>query len=169
MPNRFILHNLTARAHDGVNVPLTLIRPKGAKGSAPVLLYAYGSYGISTLPNFRPLWIPFMAMGASTAYCHVRGGGELGESLAPGRQGRQQTQHLARSDCLRGNSDCPRRGHAPHSLYPRRVRRWNYGGPGHGRAARAVCRRDRSGAGGQYPARRNRGQRSGEYSGVRHQ
>ena len=78
--NRFILRNLTARAHDGVSIPLTLIRPKGAKGSAPVLLYAYGSYGISTLPNFRPLWIPFMAMGASTAYCHVRGGGELGES-----------------------------------------------------------------------------------------
>ncbi len=78
--SRFVVRNLTARARDGVSVPLTLIRPKGAKGSAPVLLYAYGSYGISTLPNFRPLWIPFMAMGASTAYCHVRGGGELGES-----------------------------------------------------------------------------------------
>jgi prolyl oligopeptidase len=78
--SRFVLSNLTARARDGVRVPLTLIRPKGARSGAPVLLSAYGSYGISTLPNFRPLWIPFMAMGASTAYCHVRGGGELGES-----------------------------------------------------------------------------------------
>ncbi len=78
--SRFILKNLTARAHDGVSVPLTLIRPSGARSGAPLLLYAYGSYGVSTLANFRPLWIPFMAMGASTAYCHVRGGGELGES-----------------------------------------------------------------------------------------
>jgi prolyl oligopeptidase len=78
--SRFIVRNLSARAQDGVSVPLTLIRPKEAKGSAPLLLYAYGSYGISTLPDFRPLWIPFMAMGGSTAYCHVRGGGELGEA-----------------------------------------------------------------------------------------
>ena len=79
-PSRFVLRELNARARDGVNVPLTLIRPKGAKSGAPLLLSAYGSYGISTLPNFRPVWIPFMAMGASTAYCHVRGGGELGEA-----------------------------------------------------------------------------------------
>lgn len=78
--SRFVLKSLTARARDGVGVPLTLIRPKGAKSGTPLLLYAYGSYGISTLPSFRPLWIPFMAMGASTAYCHVRGGGELGET-----------------------------------------------------------------------------------------
>jgi prolyl oligopeptidase len=79
-PGRFVLENLTARARDGVSVPLTLIRPRDARSGAPLLLSAYGSYGISTLPNFRPLWIPFMAMGASTAYCHVRGGGELGEA-----------------------------------------------------------------------------------------
>jgi prolyl oligopeptidase len=79
-PGQFILKNLTARARDGVSVPLTLIGPKAAKSGAALLLSAYGSYGISTLPNFRPLWIPFMAMGASTAYCHVRGGGELGET-----------------------------------------------------------------------------------------
>jgi prolyl oligopeptidase len=77
--SRFVLSNLTARARDSVRVPLTVIRPKGAKSGTPMLLNAYGSYGISTLPNFRPLWIPFMATGASTAYCHVRGGGELGE------------------------------------------------------------------------------------------
>ena len=78
--SQFVLTSLHARARDGASVPLTLIRPKGTKHDAPVLLYAYGSYGISTLPNFRPLWIPFMEAGASTAYCHVRGGGELGET-----------------------------------------------------------------------------------------
>jgi prolyl oligopeptidase len=78
--SQFVLQALSAKARDGVSVPLTLIRPQAAKRGAPVLLYAYGSYGISTLPNFRPLWIPFMASGGITAYCHVRGGGELGES-----------------------------------------------------------------------------------------
>ena len=78
--SQFILTKLSAKAADGVSVPLTLIRPKGTRHGTPVLLNAYGSYGISTLPNFRPLWIPFMAAGASTAYCHVRGGGELGET-----------------------------------------------------------------------------------------
>jgi prolyl oligopeptidase len=78
--SQFRLQSISARARDGVSVPLTVIRPKGAQSGAPVLLYAYGSYGISTLPNFRPLWIPFMASGGITAYCHVRGGGELGEA-----------------------------------------------------------------------------------------
>jgi prolyl oligopeptidase len=78
--SQFVSQSLSAKARDGVSVPLTVIRSRSARRGAPVLLNAYGSYGISTLPNFRPLWIPFMATGAVTAYCHVRGGGELGEA-----------------------------------------------------------------------------------------
>ena len=78
-PKQFVTTDLSAKATDGAMVPLTLIRPAAA-GGGPLLLYAYGSYGISTLPNFRPLWIPLMESGVSTAYCHVRGGGELGEA-----------------------------------------------------------------------------------------
>lgn len=79
-PKLFVTTDLRARAADGAMIPLTLIRPAAAVNGSPLLLYAYGSYGISTLPNFRPLWIPLMESGVSTAYCHVRGGGELGEA-----------------------------------------------------------------------------------------
>ena len=43
-----------ATARDGVKVPISLVMKKGTKldGSAPMLLYAYGSYGISMTPSF---------------------------------------------------------------------------------------------------------------------
>jgi prolyl oligopeptidase len=87
---RFTVADLKARARDGVEVPLTLIRRAGAQGGEPLILNAYGAYGISTLPNFRPLWIPFMESGAATAYCHVRGGGELGEAWRLGGKDAQK-------------------------------------------------------------------------------
>ena len=43
-----------ATARDGVKVPISIMMKKGTKldGSAPMLLYAYGSYGISMTPSF---------------------------------------------------------------------------------------------------------------------
>ena len=43
-----------ATAHDGVKIPVSLMMKKGTKldGKSPMLLYAYGSYGISIDPNF---------------------------------------------------------------------------------------------------------------------
>jgi prolyl oligopeptidase len=78
-PSAFAVSNLVAPAKDGTKVPLTLVRVPKDKKPEPVILYAYGSYGISTLPAFRPAYVPFMQAGAATAFCHVRGGGELGE------------------------------------------------------------------------------------------
>ena len=45
-----------ATARDGVKVPVSLVMKKGTKldGSAPMLLYAYGSYGFSMTRDFRP-------------------------------------------------------------------------------------------------------------------
>ncbi|HZF25315.1 MAG TPA: SgcJ/EcaC family oxidoreductase [Steroidobacteraceae bacterium] len=79
-PAAFEVSNLVARAKDGTGVPLTLVRQPKDKRPEPVILYAYGSYGISTLPAFRPAYVPFMQAGAATGFCHVRGGGELGEA-----------------------------------------------------------------------------------------
>jgi oligopeptidase B len=43
-----------ATARDGVKVPISVMMKKGTKldGKAPMLLYAYGSYGFSMTPNF---------------------------------------------------------------------------------------------------------------------
>ena len=79
-PAQFNVQDLQAKAHDGVMVPLTLVAPKTVKGPQIVLLDAYGSYGISQLPAFSPRTVVFMQEGADYAVCHVRGGGELGET-----------------------------------------------------------------------------------------
>lgn len=71
---------LEVEAKDGVHVPLTLVRRGRADKPAPMLLYGYGAYGLSTLPQFRAYQIPLMEHGVASAFCHVRGGGELGEA-----------------------------------------------------------------------------------------
>jgi prolyl oligopeptidase len=79
-PDRLEVLDLQAKAHDGTAIPLTLVRARDLKGPQVVLLDAYGSYGISFLPEFRPRNIVFVQEGAGYAVCHVRGGGELGEA-----------------------------------------------------------------------------------------
>jgi prolyl oligopeptidase len=79
-PARFTALEMSARAADGTQVPLSLITLAGPKRPRPMLLDAYGAYGISTLPFFSPRIVTFVDAGGSYAECHVRGGGELGEA-----------------------------------------------------------------------------------------
>jgi len=68
-------------ARDGTLVPLSIVHRKDFKrdGSNPTLLYAYGSYGISTEPGFSAGRLAFLERGGVYAFAHVRGGGEYGE------------------------------------------------------------------------------------------
>lgn len=68
-------------ARDGTLVPLSIVHRKDLKknGQNPTLLYAYGSYGISTEPGFSAGRLAFLERGGIYAYAHVRGGGEYGE------------------------------------------------------------------------------------------
>ena len=70
-----------AIAHDGAHVPLSIVYRKGLKrdGTAPLLLWAYGAYGITQDPSFIARWLPLLDQGGVFAMAHVRGGGELGE------------------------------------------------------------------------------------------
>jgi oligopeptidase B len=71
---------LAARAADGVEVPISLVYRKGVKrdGSNPLLLYGYGSYGISLDAAFNPPLISLLDRGFVYAIAHVRGGQEMG-------------------------------------------------------------------------------------------
>jgi len=71
-----------APARDGVLVPLSIVYKRGLKrdGSNPVILDAYGAYGITQDPGFIARWLPFLDLGGIFAVAHVRGGGELGEA-----------------------------------------------------------------------------------------
>jgi oligopeptidase B len=70
-----------ATARDGVKVPVSLVMKKGTKldGKAPMLLYAYGSYGASMTPNFSSARLSLVDRGMIYAITHIRGGSELGE------------------------------------------------------------------------------------------
>ncbi|MCA1578203.1 MAG: S9 family peptidase [Acidobacteria bacterium] len=70
-----------ATASDGTKIPMSMVYRKGVKldGSAPLLLYAYGSYGISIPPTFSSNRLSLLDRGVIFVIGHIRGGGELGE------------------------------------------------------------------------------------------
>lgn len=70
------------KARDGAMVPLSILYAKGLKhdGKAPLLLDAYGAYGIDQDAAFIPRALPWLDLGGVFAVAHVRGGGELGEA-----------------------------------------------------------------------------------------
>jgi oligopeptidase B len=70
-----------AVARDGTKVPISLVYKKGVKfdGAAPMLLYAYGSYGASMAPTFSSNRLSLLDRGVIYALAYIRGGGELGE------------------------------------------------------------------------------------------
>ena len=67
-------------ARDGTQVPVSLLYRKGLarNGTAPSLIYAYGSYGISSDPSFHANWISLVDRGFVVAIPHIRGGQEMG-------------------------------------------------------------------------------------------
>ncbi|WP_374658153.1 prolyl oligopeptidase family serine peptidase [Inhella sp.] len=72
------------KSHDGVEVPLSIVSPKGANVARPTILTGYGAYGITQEPGFRPSRLAWLEQGGRFAVCHVRGGGELGEAWHQG-------------------------------------------------------------------------------------
>jgi oligopeptidase B len=72
---------LFATATDGTKVPLSVVYRKDTKidGSAPLLLYGYGSYGYSIPPTFSSNRLSLLDRGVVFVIAHIRGGGELGE------------------------------------------------------------------------------------------
>lgn len=76
----YVSERLTATAKDGSRVPISLVYKKGYKkdGQSPLLLYAYGSYGISMDASFSSSRISLLDRGFAFAIAHVRGGEDLG-------------------------------------------------------------------------------------------
>ncbi len=80
-PDLYATELLHAPASGGTMIPISLVHRKGTPrdGTAALLLYAYGSYGISIEPAFSPARLVLLDRGMTFAIAHVRGGGELGE------------------------------------------------------------------------------------------
>ena len=77
-----VAEEVMVKSHDGVLVPVSLIYDKDMKkdGSNPVMMYGYGSYGISISPFFSTIFLTWVSEGGVIAISHVRGGGELGNA-----------------------------------------------------------------------------------------
>ncbi len=73
---------LFATAVDGTKVPVSLVYRKGIKkdGSNPLLVYGYGSYGISIDPSFNSSALSLLDRGFVYAIAHIRGGQEMGRA-----------------------------------------------------------------------------------------
>jgi oligopeptidase B len=73
---------LFATASDGTKVPISLVYRKGIKkdGSNPLLVYGYGSYGISMDPSFSSSSLSLLDRGFVYAIAHIRGGQEMGRA-----------------------------------------------------------------------------------------
>ncbi|MBE7218021.1 MAG: S9 family peptidase, partial [Caulobacteraceae bacterium] len=79
-PQRYVARRLHAPAVDGACVPITVLmrRDTPLDGSAPMLLYGYGAYGIAMEPSFSIRNFSLVDRGWIWATAHVRGGSEKG-------------------------------------------------------------------------------------------
>ncbi|MGA5304224.1 S9 family peptidase [Nucisporomicrobium flavum] len=79
-PDAYEQHREWALADDGTKVPISIVARKGTprNGTAPLLLYGYGSYEISMDPYFSIARLSLLDRGMVYAIAHVRGGGEMG-------------------------------------------------------------------------------------------
>jgi oligopeptidase B len=80
-PAEYGSERLHAVAPDGTRVPLSVVyrHVTPRDGSAPLLLYGYGSYGLSMPVAFSSNRLSLLNRGVIFVIAHVRGGGELGK------------------------------------------------------------------------------------------
>ena len=79
-PSRYVARRLYAAAADGERVPITVLMLKDTPldGSAPLLLYGYGSYGHAMEPSFSIRNFSLVDRGWIWAVAHIRGGSDKG-------------------------------------------------------------------------------------------
>jgi oligopeptidase B len=99
-PAQYVSERLHATASDGTRVPLSVVyrRDTPRDGSAPLLLYGYGSYGISVPVNFSSNRLSLLDRGVIYAVAHVRGGGDLGKPWHDA--GRMKQKHNTFTDFI---------------------------------------------------------------------
>ena len=78
--NNYIEERVWATATDGTKVPISMVYKKGLKkdGKNPLLLYAYGSYGVTMDTYFSSTRLSILDRGFVFAIAHIRGGEDLG-------------------------------------------------------------------------------------------
>jgi hypothetical protein len=81
-PANYVTERVWAIARDGTKIPVSVVYRKGFRkdGTAPMLQYAYGSYGLSMDPSFSVSNVSLLDRGVVYALAHIRGGQEMGRA-----------------------------------------------------------------------------------------
>ena len=81
-PGDLVAEEVKVKSHDGLEIPLSIVHRKDMKldGSNPLILEAYGAYGVVDTPGYAPRELAWYELGGVYATCHVRGGGIYGEN-----------------------------------------------------------------------------------------
>jgi len=110
----YVSRRLYATSHDGVQVPISLFHAKSTPidGTAPLLLYGYGSYGHSVPASFVANRLSLIDRGFVYAIAHIRGGTDNGyQWYFDGKLGKKPNtfhdfiaaaEHLVDADYTRG-------------------------------------------------------------------
>ncbi len=79
-PDDYVTERIFATARDGKKVPMSVVYKKGFNkdGKAPLLLYAYGSYGSTIDPYFSSVRLSLLDRGFAFVIAHIRGSQALG-------------------------------------------------------------------------------------------
>ncbi len=91
-PASYTSEYVHATAADGTSIPISIAYHKGTAldGTAPMMVYGYGSYGLSMEPGFSASRASLLDRGWVYAIAHIRGGQEMGRAWY--EDGRQQTK-----------------------------------------------------------------------------
>ena len=79
-PAEYVTKRVMAKARDGEQVPVSIVRRRETPvdGTAPLYLYGYGAYGLAIPPFFSTTRLSLLDRGFVFAIAHIRGGDELG-------------------------------------------------------------------------------------------
>ncbi len=79
-PDDYVTTRIMATAQDGAQVPVSILHRKdlARDGSAPLLLYGYGSYGMAMPASFSANRLSLVDRGFVYAFAHIRGGSDKG-------------------------------------------------------------------------------------------
>jgi oligopeptidase B len=79
-PADYVTTRIMAKSHDGAEVPVSILHARDLvrDGSAPLLLYGYGSYGMAMPASFSANRLSLVDRGFVYAIAHIRGGADKG-------------------------------------------------------------------------------------------
>jgi oligopeptidase B len=79
-PADYVTTRIMATSHDGAEVPVSILHRRDFRrdGTAPLLLYGYGSYGMAMPASFSANRLSLVDRGFVYAIAHIRGGTDKG-------------------------------------------------------------------------------------------